>query len=304
MDGILPIYKQRGLTSTDVVSQLRRMLHMKRVGHSGTLDPNVDGVLPIALGVATKAVPMLMTAGKTYIGEITFGFATTTEDLDGDVVEQVKLSKPFTNAEIDAAFAQMTGEITQIPPMFSAVKVNGRRLYDYARAGDPVERPQRQVTIYQFKRTSEPEFDAGQQTVRFEAQVSKGTYIRTLAVDTGKILGVPAVMSDLTRIQSGGFGIGQTISLTQVQTAIDAGTLAQFVKPVEFAYPDVPHYHLSEAQWADVQNGKFLRLQNDEPLLALFYQNHLKAIYRHQAGLYRPETMYLANAGTTANSNS
>jgi len=303
MDGILPIYKPRGMTSTDVVSRLRRLLHMKRVGHSGTLDPNVDGVLPIALGVATKAVPMLMTAGKTYIGEITFGFATTTEDLDGDVVDEVALDQPFTTAQIDAAFVQMTGEITQIPPLFSAVKVNGRRLYDYARAGDPVERPKRQVTIYQFKRTSEPEFVDHRQTVRFEAQVSKGTYIRTLAVDTGKVLGVPAVMSDLTRIQSGGFGIGQTISLEQVEAALATNTLANYVQPIEFAYPDVPHYHLSDSQWADVQNGKFLRLQQTEPELALFYNQQLKAIYQFQNGLYRPETMYLANLGP-ANSDS
>lgn len=156
MDGILPIYKPRGMTSTDVVSQLRRQLHMRRVGHSGTLDPNVDGVLPIALGIATKAVPALMTAGKIYIGEMTFGFATTTEDLDGEVVEHVALERPFSRTEIEAAMAQMTGDIIQIPPMFSAVKVNGRRLYDYARAGDPVERPKRPVTIYTFKITDEP----------------------------------------------------------------------------------------------------------------------------------------------------
>ncbi|MHA3066253.1 tRNA pseudouridine(55) synthase TruB [Lacticaseibacillus saniviri] len=299
MDGILPIYKPRGMTSTDVVSQLRRQLHMRRVGHSGTLDPNVDGVLPIALGIATKAVPALMTAGKIYIGEMTFGFATTTEDLDGEVVEQVALERPFSRTEIEAAMAQMTGDIIQIPPMFSAVKVNGRRLYDYARAGDPVERPKRPVTIYTFKITDEPVWHEATktQTVRFEASVSKGTYIRTLAVDTGRVLGVPAVMSDLTRIQSGGFGIGQTVSLEQLADSDDP---SQWVQPIEFAYPDLPQYQLTEAQWEDVQHGRFLRIGRTEPQLLLMYAGQMKAIYRSQSGHYQPETMFLSNQGPKA----
>ena len=147
MDGILPVYKEAGMTSHDVVFKLRKILHMKKIGHAGTLDPSVDGVLPVALGKATKTIEFLQESGKIYTGEVTFGFATTTEDLDGEVVESQPLSRPFTTDEIAVAMKALTGDITQIPPMFSAVKVNGRRLYEYARAGETVERPERQATI-------------------------------------------------------------------------------------------------------------------------------------------------------------
>lgn len=140
MDGIIPINKERGMTSHDVVAKVRGILRTKKVGHSGTLDPSVDGVLPVCVGRATKVVDYLMRFGKTYQGSITLGLATTTEDLDGEVVERHPLSKPLTDAQIDAALKQMTGELTQIPPMYSAVKVNGRKLYEYARAGETVER--------------------------------------------------------------------------------------------------------------------------------------------------------------------
>ncbi|MDR3190644.1 MAG: tRNA pseudouridine(55) synthase TruB, partial [Lactobacillaceae bacterium] len=193
MDGILPVYKPTGMTSHDVVFKLRKILHMKKIGHAGTLDPSVDGVLPIALGRATKAIEFLQATGKIYHGEITLGFATTTEDLDGEEVERVHLTQGFSDAQILAAMQSLTGEIIQIPPMYSAVKVNGRRLYEYARAGETVERPQREATIYRFERTSPTEYlpDLGEQKFTFTAEVSKGTYIRTLAVDLGRALGVP-----------------------------------------------------------------------------------------------------------------
>ncbi|MGL5747643.1 MAG: tRNA pseudouridine(55) synthase TruB, partial [Weissella cibaria] len=218
MDGILPVYKEAGMTSHDVVFKLRKILHMKKIGHAGTLDPSVDGVLPVALGKATKTIEFLQESGKIYTGEVTFGFATTTEDLDGEVVESQPLSRPFTTDEIAVAMKALTGDITQIPPMFSAVKVNGRRLYEYARAGETVERPERQATIYRFERTSEPIFDetTGTQKFTFIAEVSKGTYIRTLAVDLGKQLGVPAVMSQLTRQKAGGYDLSQAHSLADI----------------------------------------------------------------------------------------
>ncbi|WP_235804207.1 tRNA pseudouridine(55) synthase TruB, partial [Lacticaseibacillus sharpeae] len=199
MDGFLPIYKPAGMTSADVVFKVRKIVHMKRVGHSGTLDPSVDGMLPIALGAATKAISRLQASGKIYTGAVQFGFATTTEDLDGEVVERTPLTEPFSDAEIDAAMAQFKGEIVQIPPMFSAVKVNGRRLYDYARAGETVERPKRLAQIDNFARTGATSFDAttGTQSFPFIAEVGKGTYIRTLSVDLGRKLGVAAAMSQL-----------------------------------------------------------------------------------------------------------
>ncbi|MFD1431793.1 tRNA pseudouridine(55) synthase TruB [Lacticaseibacillus yichunensis] len=299
MDGILPVYKPVGMTSADVVAKCRWLLHMRRIGHSGTLDPSVDGVLPLALGAATKAVPALMTLGKTYTGEITLGFATETEDLDGAEIKRVRLQTAFSTEAIDQALAKLTGEIIQIPPMYSAVKVNGRRLYQYARAGETVERPQRHAHIYAFARTAAPVFTAadGVQTIRFSAQVSKGTYIRTLAVDVGRQLGVPAVMSQLTRIASGGFTLDQTLDLRELTQETAPAAAAAHLRPIEYAYPDLPQVALTEAQYQAVLNGKWLTLNETAPRLALFAEGLLKAVYRAENGIYRPDVMFLANAG-------
>ncbi len=300
MDGFLPIYKPAGMTSADVVFKVRKIVHMKRVGHSGTLDPSVDGMLPIALGAATKAISRLQASGKIYTGSVQFGFATTTEDLDGEVVERTLLTTPFSEAEIDAAMATFKGEITQIPPMFSAVKVNGRRLYEYARAGETVERPQRIAIIENFERTGAPVFDAeaGTQRFPFVAVVGKGTYIRTLSVDLGKKLGVAAAMSQLTRQKSGGFTLDQAVTLEQLAEAVENGTLGQCVVPLNHAYQDVPTHALTDAQWVRVQNGGRIQLNGDDALVGLERDGLLKAIYqRTEDGDYRPETMYLANDG-------
>ncbi len=188
MDGILPLWKERGMTSHDCVFKLRKILHTKKIGHGGTLDPDVEGVLPICVGKGTKVIEYMVDSGKTYEGEITLGFATTTEDVSGEIVEKKPVTTPLSTEQIDQAMAEMTGEITQIPPMFSAVKVNGKRLYEYARNGEEVERPQRKATIYSFERTSEPIFNESAQTQswRFKVVCGKGTYVRTLSVDTGK----------------------------------------------------------------------------------------------------------------------
>lgn len=297
MDGILPLYKPIGITSAAAVDQVRKLLHVRRIGHSGTLDPTVDGVLPLAIGVATKAVSALMTAGKTYTGQITLGIATETEDLEGQIVAQKRLREPIQDATIAAAMAQLTGEITQTPPLYSAVKVNGKRLYQYARAGETVERPQRQVSIYAFKATKTSQFNAskGTQTIYFTATVSKGTYIRTLAVDTGKVLGLPAVMSQLTRTSSGGFTLAQTLDLRTL-TAANAKTLIQaHLQPIEHAYPGVPLITLSADQWERIQHGRFLKLSATAPRIGLMWNGVLKAIYRQSDELYQPDVMFLTN---------
>src|SRR5699024_3667973 len=150
MDGVIPLNKEIGQTSSDYVYKLRKILHTRKIGHTGTLDPLVDGVLPICVGQATKLVNTLTGSPKEYAGEITIGRSTTTEDREGETVEEKKLSKPFTNEELEQTFEQMTGDLKQIPPMFSAVRVNGKKLYEYARAGIEVERPVRQIHIYSF----------------------------------------------------------------------------------------------------------------------------------------------------------
>lgn len=306
MNGILPLYKPRGMTSFDCVAKIRRLYQTKKVGHSGTLDPNVDGVLPICIGNATKVVQFLVASGKEYQGSITLGFATTTEDLDGEEIAREAVTKPFSAAEINAVLATMTGELTQIPPMFSAVKVNGRRLYDYARHGETVERPERHVTITRFEQRQPATYDAATQTqtIYFTVACSKGTYVRTLAVDFGKKLGLPAVMSDLTRLKSGGFTLDETVTFEQIAAAVETETAATLLKPIDQALSQYPRVTIDAELWARVKNGVWL-LPTDLPtvdpaanaIVALVYQDSLKCLYsyRPEEQRYKPFKMFAVN---------
>lgn len=284
MEGILPINKPRGMTSHDVVFKLRKILHTKKIGHSGTLDPNVDGVLPICVGPATKVVPYLMASGKVYRGTVTLGFATETEDLDGAEIARKPLTQPFTDAQILHAMMGLIGDIDQIPPMYSAVKVNGRKLYEYARAGETVERPVRHIHVDRFEQTGPTSFDKenGTQVIPFEIGCGKGTYVRTLSVQLGESLGVPAVMSDLTRLKSGGFDLSQTVTLEQVADAMTTGNINQYLLPIDVALAHYPVTELTLAEWQIVTNGGFLSpsVLVDQKVTALKFQNHIKALYQ------------------------
>lgn len=257
MDGILPLWKEQGMTSHDCVFKLRKIVGTKKIGHAGTLDPDVDGVLPIAIGRATKVIEYMQESGKMYEGEIVLGFSTTTEDASGDIVEKTSISSNISVEEIDSAMNNMIGEITQTPPMYSAVKVNGKRLYEYARAGEVVERPTRKASIHLFDRMSDPVYDKENQIVSWKFRVScgKGTYVRTLAVDTGKSLGFPAHMSRLTRTESGGFRKDEAISLTEVQEAVSQNKISEFLFPLESALENFDVYKLSSQEWKSVKNG-------------------------------------------------
>ncbi|GEL89083.1 tRNA pseudouridine(55) synthase TruB [Pediococcus parvulus] len=305
MDGIIPLYKPRGMTSFDCVAKIRGILHQKKVGHSGTLDPNVDGVLPICVGKATKVVNYLMASGKVYEGAVTFGFSTTTEDLDGEVIKKRILSQAFSDTEIDMAMLRLTGEITQIPPIYSAIKVNGKKLYEYARQGIEVERPKRQITVHTFERQARSVFDKinGTQTVNFKVVCSKGTYVRTLAVDLGEILGVPAVMSKLTRLSSGGFKLDETVTFAQLESAVETNTIDTLIRPLDHALKNYPHFELNADLWRRVQNGAILQGSNFDqpknaaPVLALTFHDRVQALYQYDEKrvAYRPMTMLLTN---------
>ena len=257
MDGILPLNKDRGMTSNDAVFKCRRLFRTRKVGHSGTLDPNVDGVLPICIGHATKVVSYLMESGKVYTGEVTLGFSTETEDLDGKIVEEYFLTKPFSDELIKEKMQQLCGDIIQIPPMYSAVKVNGRRLYDYARKGEEVERPKRKIHVESFELIGSSAFDKenGVQKLRFKVACGKGTYVRTLATDLGKKLGVPAVMSDLTRLESGSFKLDEAYTLAQVEEIRDQGKISHLVIPVEQVLGEYPKLMCTQAGDRLLQNG-------------------------------------------------
>ena len=296
MEGIIPVWKPRGMTSHDVVFKLRKILRTKKVGHSGTLDPDVDGVLPICVGKATKVIEYIQDSNKVYEGEVTLGFSTETEDASGEIVSESRLSEAISIEKIDEAMALFTGEITQIPPMYSAVKVNGRRLYDYARKGESVERPIRKAMIYSFERTSEPVFSEGLQKWTFKVDCGKGTYVRTLAVDTGEKLGVPAHMSDLTRIKSGGFSKEDSFTLEEIALLMDLEREQEFLLPLETGVEDFPRIDLTSDMYQVIRNGSvipknfFKNMTITEPI-ALFYQEKVVSIYGEhpsKKGLLKP----------------
>ena len=247
MNGIINLKKEVGMTSHDVVFKLRKILGTKKIGHGGTLDPDVVGVLPIAVGKATRMVEFMQDEGKVYEGEITLGYSTTTEDASGEVVSETPVLSHLDEKLVDGAIASLTGPISQIPPMYSAVKVNGRKLYEYARAGQEVERPERQVTIYQFERTSPISYDGHLARFTFRVKCSKGTYIRTLSVDLGEKLGYAAHMSQLTRTSAAGLQLEDALTLEEIAEKVEAGQL-DFLHPLEIGTGDLVRVCLTQEQ--------------------------------------------------------
>ncbi|WP_080846405.1 tRNA pseudouridine(55) synthase TruB [Cytobacillus gottheilii] len=260
MEGIIPLWKPKGMTSHDCVFKLRKILKMKRIGHTGTLDPDVTGVLPICLGRATKVAEYITDAGKAYEGEVTLGYSTTTEDRSGEIVEQKPVTETFTRAQVLAVLEELTGTITQTPPMYSAVKVNGKRLYEYARQGIEVDRPTRNVQIYSIELLDEREFFSGHEiSFRFRVSCGKGTYIRTLAVTMGEKLGYPAHMSDLSRIQSASFTLDDCLTLAEVEEKTADGTIEEAIFPLETGLSDLPKYEINDTLAMKVKNGAVLQ---------------------------------------------
>jgi tRNA pseudouridine55 synthase len=284
MDGILPLWKEKGMTSHDCVFKLRKILKTKKIGHGGTLDPDVEGVLPIAIGRATKVVEFMIESNKVYEGAITLGISTTTEDASGEVVDSKDVPSSLSTEEIDKAMEKLTGSIIQVPPMYSAVRVNGKRLYEYARANETVERPERNVTIHSFERTTEPVYDENRQTMswRFKVVCSKGTYVRTLSVDTGKVLGYPAHMSELTRTQSGGLFAKETLTLKEVEEAMEIGKIESYLKPLDAGLTLFDKKELTDDEWQKVQNGALLPKKDFAKVsfpVVFTYKGHAVALY-------------------------
>ena len=251
------------MTSHDVVFKLRKILKTKKIGHTGTLDPEVDGVLPICIGQATKVSDYVMDMGKTYEAEITLGIATTTEDQTGEILEQFRIEEgDVTDTQIDQALVSFQGVITQIPPMYSSVKVNGKKLYEYARRGETVERPARQVEIVKIERLNQVVFEKECATFNIEVSCGKGTYIRTLATDIGKQLNVPAHMSRLTRLESGGFHIDQALSLESIAEKHQNHTLTHFILPMIYGLKALPMVYIDDVQLKQrISNGQKLSKQ-------------------------------------------
>lgn len=233
MDGILVIKKEKGYTSHDVVAKLRGILRMKKIGHTGTLDPQAEGVLPVALGKGTRLVELLTEKEKTYETVMRLGVATDTQDMTGTVLRQQEVS--VTPAQIEEAINGFLGEQMQIPPMYSALKVGGKKLYELAREGQVVERKPRPV---HFSEIVIQEINLP--LVRFTVTCSKGTYIRTLCNDIGEKLGCGACMESLLRTKSGNFTLEESFTLAQVEEAVKSGEIEQILLGIEEVLKDYP----------------------------------------------------------------
>ena len=252
-NGILIVDKPAGFTSHDVVAKLRGMFKTRRIGHGGTLDPMATGVLPVFIGGATKAADYAAAQDKSYRAGFQLGFATDTQDITGSVVRRSDIR--VEEAAVRAALARFEGKQTQLPPMYSAVQVNGKRLYDLARKGIEVERPAREISL---SRIALERFDGDAQKGTLLITCSKGTYVRTIVHDLGVRLGTFAAMDSLTRTRSGAYPLEEASSLEAVQQAADEGRLAALLRPTDSLFLDYPAVTLDEAGWKRAQNGAFI----------------------------------------------
>lgn len=255
LNGIICVNKPEGFTSFDVIAKLRGILRMKKLGHSGTLDPMATGVLPVFAGSATRAISILPDTDKSYLAGFRLGLATDTQDITGKILEE----KPFSVSiqEIEAKAPLFRGNIKQIPPMYSAVSVGGKRLYELARKGIEIDRPAREIFIDNFDIT---EFDEKTGCGKLSITCSKGTYIRTLIHDLGQELGCGAVMTALVRTAACGFTLSDCYTLDEIQKIADEGKAETITGSCERLFDGYPSLQLSRQKAAMYRNGVKLRL--------------------------------------------
>ena len=249
MDGILNVYKEKGYTSHDVVSILRRLSSQKKVGHTGTLDPEAEGVLPICFGKATKTVEYITGQDKQYKARLRLGITTTTEDHTGEIIEQKEVD--YNPIKIEEALLSFIGEYQQIPPMYSAIKIQGKKLYELARQGKVVERKPRTVYIHRIEIIKWlPPWE-----VEFIVNCSKGTYIRTLCVDIGEKLGCGGHMSALMRTQVGDFQLNNSLTLEQIKEKIKTQPFDQLLMPIPVLFENYPKVYVRSSADKSLLNG-------------------------------------------------
>ncbi|WP_377889200.1 tRNA pseudouridine(55) synthase TruB [Alkalihalobacillus sp. R86527] len=296
MEGILPLKKPAGMTSHDCVAKVRKILMTKKVGHTGTLDPAVTGVLPLCIGRATKVAQYMTDFSKTYEAVITLGYTTSTEDATGEKIEEKSITHKVDSKEFASVLEAFKGEIEQVPPMYSAVKVNGKRLYEYAFEGKVIERPSRVVTIHELEQIGDIVYKDDTVDIPVRIECSKGTYIRTLAVDIGASLGYPAHMSSLIRTASGPFKLEECLTFDEITQMIEEETLRLF--PLEYALSSIPSLTVDEEMEARLQNGAVLpevEAMTEDRLVMYSLDGTAIAIYQkhpEKPGLMKPEKVF------------
>ena len=247
-NGILNIYKEKGFTSHDVVAKLRGITHQKKIGHTGTLDPDAEGVLPVCLGSATKLCELLTDKDKTYEAVLLLGITTDTQDVSGTVLERKEVN--VSEKQVREVIGGFVGIYGQIPPMYSAVRKNGKKLYELARAGVTVEREARMVTIHQIRI-----LDMHLPRVTMEVECARGTYIRTLCEDIGVKLGCGGCMESLLRTKSGSFLLEDSLKLEEAGRLQEEGNLQSVVMPTDCFFSELPAVHMKPEGDKPVHNG-------------------------------------------------
>lgn len=295
--GIINIYKEAGYTSHDVVAVLRGILNQKKIGHMGTLDPDAVGVLPTGLGVGTRLNDMLSGGSKEYEAELCLGVSTDTQDMSGNVLERREVTN--TGEQIRDAVYSFKGEYEQIPPMYSAIKVNGRKLYELARKGQEVERKARTVKIEEIEI-----LEISLPIVRLRVVCSAGTYIRTLCDDIGKKLGCGAAMKSLRRTRVGSFLIKDTVTLSEVERLVKEGGIEKYVIPVDAMFDNLRTISVNEDYNKQLQNGNKMTIDmmydrinpEDGEMVRMYNRNGIFfGIYRYEQkmGEFIPVKMFI-----------
>ena len=258
-NGLINVYKEPGFTSNDVVAKLRGILHQKKIGHTGTLDPDAVGVLVVCLGTGTKLVEMLTDHDKEYICQCRLGVTTDTQDMSGKVLEEKEVS--VTKDELHSAVRAFVGNYDQIPPMYSAIKQDGKKLYELAREGKVVERKPRKVHIDAITILDESALES-EHVFTMEVKCSKGTYIRTLCNDIGLRLGCGAAMQHLTRTRVGAFGIEDAYTLSQIEDMEKSGELENIIRSPEYIFRDLDAIRVEDRVKTLLINGNSFRKDN------------------------------------------
>ena len=279
MNAVILVNKDKGKTSRDIVNNLTKVFNTKRIGHTGTLDPIAQGVLVICINKYTKLVNSLMSLDKQYIGTITLGIKTDTYDITGKVLEQKDVS--VSKEDIEKVFSSLIGKYKQVVPIYSAKKVNGKKLYEYARNGEEVKLPTNEVDIYNLELISYEK-----NKIVFKCNCSKGTYIRSLIQTICDKLNVIGTMSDLVRTKQGNFDISDTYT---VEDIANGNYKALSVKDLF----DYKTYNLTKEEFNKVKNGSHIKVDSDEDILLLYYNNEEIAIYKRKDDFYACDIMLI-----------
>ena len=270
MFGFLNVYKPVGKTSHDVVAVLRRVTKVKQIGHTGTLDPFAEGVLPVCIGKATRLIEYL-NDDKAYTGTVQLGKSTTTYDIEGEGVKESE--KTVSKEEIEQALNQFKGDIEQFPPMYSAIKVKGKKLYEYAREGKDVKVEPRKVNISEIKILN---YDENKRQLELYIACSKGTYIRSIANDLGEVLGTYGHLTKLVRVQAGNFSVNESAKLDELDTVEKVEN--RLIYPLK--YLDYPKYNLNSEELEKVSHGMGITSDTDlcDGIIILISDNQLVAV--------------------------